>query len=60
MRLLRTAAIVGDRAAKVSPSVRRRQIASGGKYWESVVRVGLAGGPYDFRPQDKLRSAPAP
>jgi hypothetical protein len=59
MRLLRTAAVVGDRAAKVSPSMRRRQIDSGGRYWDSVVRLGLAGGPYDFRPQEKLRSAPS-
>jgi hypothetical protein len=57
MRVLRTAAFVGDRAARVSPSVRRRQIASGGRYWESVVRLGLSGGPYDFRPQERLRSA---
>lgn len=60
MRVLRTAAIVGDRAARVSPSLRRRQIESGGRYWESVVRLGLSGGPYDFRPQEELRAAPAP
>lgn len=60
MRVLRTAAIVGDRVASVAPSVRRRQIASGERYWESVVRLGLSGGPYDFRPQERLRSAASP
>lgn len=60
MRVLRGAAILGDRAAKVSPSVRRRQIASGERYWESVVRLGLSGGPYDFRPQEALRAASPP
>lgn len=60
MRVLRPAAILGDRAAKVSSSVRQRQIASGGRYWESVVRLGLAGVPYDFKPQEKLRHASPP
>lgn len=57
MTVVRPAVVLGDRAAKVSASVRRRQIAQGERYWEHVVRLGLSGGPYDFRPQDALRPA---
>ena len=60
MRLFRTAGVLGDRAARLSPRVRRRAVSAGEKYWDDVVRLGLSGGPYDFRPADRLgRVAPA-
>lgn len=61
MRVFRTAGALGDRAQRVLPFARRKAIASGEKYWEEVIRLGLAaGGPYDFRPQDRLGRGGAP
>jgi len=58
MRVFRTAGALGDRAQRVSSYARRKAIASGAKYWDDVIRLGLAsGGPYDFRPQDRLGRA---
>lgn len=56
MRLFRTAGAIGDKAARFSPFARRKAVASGEKYWETVIERGLKGGPYDFRPQERLSS----
>lgn len=58
MRLFRTAGVLGDRAARLSPRVRRRAVSAGEKYWDDVVRLGLSGGAYDFRPADRLGRVP--
>ncbi|MEZ4300132.1 MAG: oxygenase MpaB family protein [Polyangiaceae bacterium] len=58
MRLFKTGAFLHDRAARVSPSARRRAIVRGERYWEEVVKIGLRGGPYDFKPQEKLGRVP--
>ncbi len=59
MRVFRTAGVLGDRASRLSPRVREKAVSAGEKYWDGVVKLGLAGGPYDFRPQDRLGRAPS-
>ncbi|MFO0590258.1 MAG: oxygenase MpaB family protein [Polyangiaceae bacterium] len=58
MGVFRTAGTLGDRAVKLSPTVRQKAVTAGEKYWDEVVRIGLAGGPYEFRPQEKLTRVP--
>ena len=58
MRVFRTAGALGDRAVKLSPTMRQKAVTAGEKYWDEVVRLGLRGGPYEFRPQEKLQRPP--
>jgi hypothetical protein len=58
MHVFRTASALGDRAVRLSPFMREKAVSVGRKYWEDVVRLGLSsGGPYHFRPQEKLGHA---
>jgi len=58
MRVFKTAGVLGDRAGRISPRMREKAVSAGEKYWEGVVRLGLSGGPYDFRPQERLGRVP--
>ena len=57
MRVFRSFAVVGDRAARFSPRARQKAVLAGEKYWDDVVKLGLSGGPYDFRPAERLARA---
>ncbi len=58
IRVFRPLAAVGDRAAKLSPRARQKAVEAGEKYWDDVVKLGLTGGPYDFRPMERLARPP--
>lgn len=58
MAVFRTAGVLGDRASRFSPRVREKAVSAGARYWDEVVRLGLSGGPYEFRPQDRLGRPP--
>ncbi|MBK8255435.1 MAG: DUF2236 domain-containing protein [Polyangiaceae bacterium] len=50
LRLIRTGGKVSDRASKLSPFGRQKAILKGERYWEEVVKIGLRGGPYEYKP----------
>lgn len=59
MLFLRATSKMRDRLGRTLPSMRRKHIEEGEEYWESVVRLGLVGGPYDFRPTEGMSRQPS-
>ncbi len=57
MHVFRPLARVADTAAHFSTRARKQAVRSGERYWDSVVELGLAAGPYDFRPAERLARA---
>ncbi len=54
---LRTAAKVTEQARTRSAEAHRFAVATGSRYWDKVVEMGLAGAPAEFLPPERLASA---
>ena len=54
---LRAVARVAEQARARSSEAHRVAVATGSRYWDKVVEVGLAGAPAEFLPPERLASA---
>jgi hypothetical protein len=59
MEVARAATQAAELARETVPGAREALIASGHRYWDRVVQIGLAGATAEFRPPDRLGKADA-
>jgi hypothetical protein len=57
MPILRGFAVAAEPLRRRVPAMHQRAIASGLRYWDRVVTLGLAGATAEFRPPEKLSTA---